>query len=269
MNPAARPGPGAPKIFGIGLSRTGTTSLASALTRLGFPAVHYPTDMSDIEAHAAATDISVVAMCRDLDRRFPESRFILTDRALEPWLASCAKHWSRNASAPTRDAFVRRVEELVYCGVGFDRARFTAMRDQHLAAAQSYFGGRPGCLLHLDLFSDPDPWRPLCEFLGVPKPNVPFPRENSSAAVDRLLRRILTVSEDLAAAAQLTGVDMVYLDRLRDAAEDAPGSVALEPGFQIKRILRSAVAGLGRDAVAALLECNPQTLGSYLDDDLP
>jgi hypothetical protein len=33
------------KIFGLGLSKTGTSSLADALNELGFPTIHYPFDI--------------------------------------------------------------------------------------------------------------------------------------------------------------------------------------------------------------------------------
>ena len=50
------------KVFGIGLSRTGTTSLSEALGILGFSAVHYPATMRDIETHDAAADLPVVVV---------------------------------------------------------------------------------------------------------------------------------------------------------------------------------------------------------------
>ena len=43
------------KILGIGLSRTGTTSLTRALEILGLRAVHFPRRLREIRRHDAAT----------------------------------------------------------------------------------------------------------------------------------------------------------------------------------------------------------------------
>lgn len=34
-------------------------------------------------------------------------------------------------------------------------------------------------------------WEPLCEFLGVPVPNEPFPRANDAAAADSYATKVL------------------------------------------------------------------------------
>lgn len=172
------PGPGVPKILGIGLSRTGTTSLAVALNLLGFPAVHYPTRMSQIEAHAAATDISVSLIFKKLDRRFPGSCFIMTMRSLKPWLESCERYWEKNAETFARKPFVMKLEKRFYGGEGFNRRKYIDSRDRHLSDVEEYFRDRANDLLYLDLFENLDPWRSLCAFLDVPTLNGPFPHEN-------------------------------------------------------------------------------------------
>lgn len=80
------------KIFGIGLSRTGTTSLTAALKILRVQAIHWPQSMGDIARHEASTDITVSLMFEELDRKYPGSKFIYTIRERDPWLASCEKH---------------------------------------------------------------------------------------------------------------------------------------------------------------------------------
>jgi hypothetical protein len=102
------------KIFGIGLSRTGTHSLGSALTTLGFRSVHFPCDSAtreEIYRHFAAgaaslrlslldlvdavVDTPVTCVYKALDQRYPGSRFILTTRDMAPWLNSCERYWSQ------------------------------------------------------------------------------------------------------------------------------------------------------------------------------
>ena len=58
------------KIFGIGLSKTGTSSLTEALEILGFSAVHYPTSLHEIEIYGAAADLLVADTFEMLDTTF-------------------------------------------------------------------------------------------------------------------------------------------------------------------------------------------------------
>ena len=77
------------KIFGIGLSRTGTTSLTLALSELGLHAYHFPRGREVIDSVDAATDTPVAAWYQDLDAAYPDSKFILTLRHRPEWLDSC------------------------------------------------------------------------------------------------------------------------------------------------------------------------------------
>jgi len=95
-----------PKVFGIGLSRTGTRSLTQALQVLGFDAIHYPADedtyaelahgqceLSVLRNYDALTDITTVPYYQQLDKIYPGSKFILTVSDREGWLKSCRNHW--------------------------------------------------------------------------------------------------------------------------------------------------------------------------------
>jgi hypothetical protein len=81
------------KVFGIGLGRTGTKSLAYALRQLGINVVHYPDDLktyqelstgnynfSLLQTLDGITDITVAPFYPHLDDLFPGSKFILTVR---------------------------------------------------------------------------------------------------------------------------------------------------------------------------------------------
>ncbi|GAB4360476.1 MAG: hypothetical protein Kow00114_14150 [Kiloniellaceae bacterium] len=266
-NPAAFGlGKGRPKILGIGLSRTGTTSLTAALNRLGFPALHYPTRLSQIEAHAAVTDITVSMAFQGLDRMFPGSCFIMTLRALEPWLKSCEQLWQKNAAFFNRNPMVKSIERKFYGGDGFERERFVAAYHRHLAAVETYFRDRPGDILYLDLFETADPWQPLCRFLKVPVPSEPFPHQNRSAAADRVLTRLLGEIGDVEEVARLTLVDVDYLQGLLGAnvAHAASISIMLDGGFEERRILRQCGAELGTRRLAELLKIDEDALKAYI-----
>ena len=82
------------KIFVIGLSKTGTNSMCDALEYLGFSMVHYPSPniFGDVERVNGCADLPTVRYYKELDRRFPGSKFILTIRSLDDWLKSVEKY---------------------------------------------------------------------------------------------------------------------------------------------------------------------------------
>jgi hypothetical protein len=51
------------------------------------------------------------------------------------------------------------------------------------------FKNRPSDLLILDLANEPRPWRRLCDFLGLPAPDMPFPHLKKPGIGE--LRRVL------------------------------------------------------------------------------
>jgi len=82
------------KIFGIGLPRTGTTSLHNALKSLGIKSKHFPfklyTSFDDklLGDYDLFVDSPIQLIYKLLDDKFPESKFILTTRSLDSWLES-------------------------------------------------------------------------------------------------------------------------------------------------------------------------------------
>src|SRR5690348_16204945 len=82
------------KIIGVGLSKTGTTSLAGALQILGFSCIH-SCESYMLETASAMVDGPAAARFPQLDVLYPGSKFILTVRDKQEWLQSCAAHWQR------------------------------------------------------------------------------------------------------------------------------------------------------------------------------
>ena len=80
-----------PKIFGIGLSRTGTTSCCELMKTLGYKSIHLPLNMQQINEHEFCNDASVAARFEQLDKDYPGSKFIYTTRDRTAWVASCMK----------------------------------------------------------------------------------------------------------------------------------------------------------------------------------
>jgi hypothetical protein len=168
------------KILGIGLSRTGTTSLTFALAELGRHAHHFPRSRALIDAADAATDTPVAAWFKDLDVAYPGSKFILTIRNVPRWLDSCEVLWQ--SSSHLFDEFTIGIHRQLYGRADFDRTAFARAYTRHNRDVLAHFKGRDRDLLLIDVCAG-DGWERLCPFLGVDQPLTPFPHRNSRAAL--------------------------------------------------------------------------------------
>lgn len=188
------------KVFGIGLSRTGTRSLTSALRVLGFDTVHYPTDHATLRTlvrgdarflllddHDGITDITVAPYYEDLDHLWPDSKFVLTVRDQESWLRSCRFHWAKPMADKQGENEERQVylevqrflRAAVYSSYEFDRDRFRRAYCRHVDSVTGYFAGRGNDLLMLDIAGG-DGYEKLAPFLGMPVPEQPFPQKGNA-----------------------------------------------------------------------------------------
>jgi hypothetical protein len=187
------------KIVCVGMNKSGTTSIRASLKLLGFgpQAGAGKTDVrhkdlvmpillrGDYEpALAFACDYRIFKdrpwniwrMPELMDERYPDSRFILTERDPESWWRSI-HHWMTVASpGSTRTILAHlRVPSI-------DRDAMIAAYLAHNEAVKSRFAGT-GRLLVMDLARG-DGWAQLCPFLGVPVPAEPFPHSNRQTYSD-------------------------------------------------------------------------------------
>ena len=182
------------KIFGIGLSRTGTKSLTAALKKLGFQIAHYPTDkttyqelisnredFSVLKSMDGITDITVVPYYARLDSLYPNSKFILTWRDKESWLAAMEKHFRYNKIYERWPYFLteRKIRKYlraaVYGCYSFDRGKLSNAYESHMNAVRNYFKNRPGSYLEIKI-TEGEGWEKLCPFLGKQVLPEPFPK---------------------------------------------------------------------------------------------
>jgi hypothetical protein len=180
------------KVFGIGLSKTATRSLARAMRMLGYRTLHKGDDATSAKVHLAADrgipplgfigsqfdayfDVeAVVVRFKELDPWYPGSKFILTTRDVDGWVDSREKHVRANQHRAARG-------EYKGSWLTVDREGWRAERDAHHAAVSGYFADRPDDLLVMDVVGG-DGWDVLCPFLGRPVPGEPFPWENRDGA---------------------------------------------------------------------------------------
>lgn len=170
------------KVFGIGLSRTGITSLTKALEILGFKAVHWPRDLSVIDKIDGATDQPVATAFQELDAKYPESRFILTTREMKSWLPSMEWVMGRIGLAPEEDQVsMYALREKIYGVREFDSEQMITGYFRHMNAVLLHFRGkRWKDLLVMDICAG-EGWEKLAPFLGMFIPKVPFPNLNQKA----------------------------------------------------------------------------------------
>ena len=166
------------KIWGLGLSRTGTTTLTYVLNEVGYKHVHYPTDDEMMSFNNdGASDIPVIPKYKKLDTMFPNSKFILTTRDKEKWLQSMSTYLERKKTwnQSTRTLNIR---EQVYGDVWFDYTVYERAFDDHERKIKEYFKKRPDDLLILNIVDGIDKPKKLFDFLGVNKTMDEFPHKN-------------------------------------------------------------------------------------------
>ena len=195
------------KVFGIGLAKTGTTSLNEAFAILGLRTKGCPYHFKTIRHYDAATDGIVADKFEDLDRIFPNSKFIYTIRDRDSWLESYRRYVGRKDS-PMSGHF--ELVQRLYGTLGFDPEILARSYDAHDRRVREYFGDRPRDLLIVNL-SEECGWDELCAFLGKPVPEVPFPHSNQGYS-DRVFQYLLSCGRS---PEEIASVTRARLDHLK------------------------------------------------------
>ena len=181
---------GRPRIFGIGLNKTGTTSLTLATEHLGIRTCHHGGTELDGKIQRAIDEgrpllryaglrhrrtqafVDLGASQRNIpvvDREFPGSRFILSTRSLESWLDSRERHVLANREKAAKGQYHGK-------WLTIDRDAWTAHWHSHHERVRAYFDGRDD-LLEFDVTAG-DGWPELAPVLGYEIPSTPFPHLN-------------------------------------------------------------------------------------------
>lgn len=190
------------KVFGIGLSHTGTKSLDSALNILGIKSMHYPIEQNTmqllasgcfelpiLEEYDGLTDVQAVPFYPQLDETYPGSKFILTVRDVDEWIASTKKNMrtKRQMKFRIRVGEFKQVDWLraaVYGTVAWNESVYRRRYKTHYDDVLNYFKDRPNDLLVMNIIEGQG-WETLCPFLGkeIPrKRRFPTPRRSNKAA---------------------------------------------------------------------------------------
>ncbi len=173
------------KVFCVGFHKTGTTSLAHAFDMLGYR-VTGPNGVNDpdiennvlsmaydlAEEYDFFQDNPWPIIYKELDEKYPGSKFILLLRSSESWIQSQVKHFGR------KETPMRKWIYGVGCPEGNEEA-YIARFEYHNADVLSHFRNRAQDLLVLNL-AEGDGWEKLCPYLEVEIPKEPFPHANKA-----------------------------------------------------------------------------------------
>lgn len=176
------------KVVGIGLNKTGTNTLMSCLSHLGFRHQTYSNEafklwldkdysslMQWVASFDSFEDWPWPLLYKEIDKTFEGSKFILTIRKdPETWFKSLCNHADRTGPTDFR--------KYIY---GYDlpyehKQEHINFYEKHLQSVHQYFKNRPDDLLEI-CWENGDSWAKLSNFLNLETPNIPLPHRNKSS----------------------------------------------------------------------------------------
>lgn len=192
-------------VIGAGFGRMGTLSLKLALEQLGFAPCHHMTEVfanphqapqwyaaargeavdwdALLKGYKALVDWPGCHFWRELTAHFPDAKVILSTRDHERWYESMTNTIFRAVGSelppegPAREVLQMAsyvVRDRTFGG-NLDKAHVLDVLARHEAEVKRAIPAR-----RLLVFNVSEGWDPLCRFLGVPVPETPFPRTNST-----------------------------------------------------------------------------------------
>ena len=165
------------KLFGVGLNRTGTSSLHEALKMLDISSIHASTTLwervelnrlmtwpllTGMESTKAFLDHPVDWLYKELDRHYPNSIFVYTWRDLSSWMKS-------------------RIWLAEWVGTKIDETTLIRLWHNHSHEVAEYFKNRQDVFLEINICAG-EGWEKLCPFLDVDMKVEPFPHIGARAS---------------------------------------------------------------------------------------
>ena len=239
------------KVIGIGLPRTGTTSLKNALEILGFTPCYHITETvmhnrefnhnhvfkwvdafnretsepipwdELLQHYQAACDYPTSPYFEELFKQYPAAKYVLTLRPEAEWLKSykVLRHNHRHVRrfAP----IFQRAKKLMEMIEHLDSKLYGAdQSDENLLRVFKEYNQKAENLIpaeQLLVLQPGDGWEPLCEFLQVEVPDLPYPRSNEGASLGRRIPRALAAamrgkSKDMETLLNYKSKDEVTID---------------------------------------------------------
>ena len=216
------------QIIGAGWGRTGTESLKKALEYLDFDNCYHMFELmkhpehlalweqleqsgqSDFEllfnGYKSGVDFPVALYYRELIANYPDAKVILTVRDADKWYDSASKTilkgippfaialgklfgvFSKSLRVlPAQNRWIKRIlynKEGLFQGKKEDREFMKSLFKQWNDEVKKTVPEEK-----LLVFEVKDGWEPLCKFLNVPVPTIPFPRSNEGVDFQKNMRK--------------------------------------------------------------------------------
>uniref|UniRef100_H2ZCE0 Sulfotransferase n=1 Tax=Ciona savignyi TaxID=51511 RepID=H2ZCE0_CIOSA len=205
------------KVIVAGMSKTGTKTMTSALVELGFNVHDYMEHFEYFEKEwtqiltsggstelfrkmyenvDAVSDLPACAFWDEILKACPDSKIVFTMReSEEKWWESMKNQQAENSSqlvnimflSPTGRRLFRYGSAIVKAVIGQD-VNPTSKTLNEMLFKMAYRRHNAHVLQNapkdqLLVFNFKDGWDPLCQFLGVPVPKIPFPHKNKNASI--------------------------------------------------------------------------------------
>lgn len=189
------------KIIGVGLGRTGTLSLKIALEKLGFSPCYHMLDVFKFPGNAkiwwrvghenninwaamfgeyqAGIDYPFTTHYKDIFSEMPELKVILTVRDPDSWYESAEQtiykiqYFLRNFLPRGKKVGKTTIWHILFEERFHDRDFAIRAFKRHIDEVKQFVPEN-----QLLVFTVQEGWSPLCQFLGVPVPDEPFPHAN-------------------------------------------------------------------------------------------
>ena len=209
------------KVIGAGFGRTGTASLKQALEILGFDRCYHMFEVNKnldgaqdwldaangkkvdwervLDGYQSAVDWPACHFYREFHEHYPEAKVVLSVRDADKWYRSASETiYPMSHSMPRW--FVRivkkmrvmheMIETIIWQGTFngkflSDPEHAKQVFNRHIDTVKRSIPAE-----QLLVFEVSQGWEPLCEFLGVEVPDVPFPRTNDAAQMKTQIKQI-------------------------------------------------------------------------------
>jgi len=206
------------QIIGTGQGRTGTMSLKLALEILGYGKCYHMFELFQhpeeivyfeqaekgekvdwdklFEGYKSAVDFPVIRYYKELMAKYPDAKLIHTTREVDSWYKSVSDtiFWASKPSfgrifkmmvkVPFSSTLRKRLRILKYNGALLDKFYGKDLKNKEAVTKvfKDYNEDVLKSVPHerLLVFDVKSGWEPLCKFLNVAVPSVPFPRSNST-----------------------------------------------------------------------------------------
>ncbi|CAO3638370.1 unnamed protein product [Cunninghamella blakesleeana] len=154
--------------------------------------------------YQAAVDFPTCSFYKDLSESYPDAKVILTVRSAESWFKSVHNTIFKVILGKTdhmiehQQKIIKMIQHVFFNGIMekdldklFDEEYMCKVFNDHVEEVKKTIPKERLLVMNMDAG-----WGPLCEFLGKPIPNEPYPVTNSTTDFHKLRDRLIKENGD-------------------------------------------------------------------------